>query len=120
MAAAPVRGDQQWLPAEIPIVDKSEIPGLARGFWLLCLVDLQILHAEMQGRAMGKQDAGYDYDRYRKLLADAVDEPKRLALIDLLVEEQARHRLEVQRLADRDAMTAATIAGILRNSRSAA
>jgi hypothetical protein len=74
----------------------------------------------MWGRAMRKQDPGYDYDRYRKLLAEAVDEPKRLALIDLLVEERAKHRLEVQRLADRDAMTAATIAGILGNSRSAA
>jgi hypothetical protein len=67
-----------------------------------------------------KQDAGYDYNRYRQLLAEAVDEPKRLALIDLLVEERAKQRLELQRLADRDAMTAATIAGILGNSRSAA
>ena len=67
-----------------------------------------------------KQDAGYDYNRYRQLLAEAVDEPKRLALIDLLVEERAKQRLEVQRLADRDAMTAATIAGILGNSRYAA
>jgi hypothetical protein len=66
---------------------------------------------------MARQDADYDYHRYRQLLAEAVDEPKRLALIDLLVEERARHRLEVQRTADRDAMTAATIAGILGNSR---
>lgn len=62
---------------------------------------------------MHKQDAGFDYDRYRKLLAEAVDEPKRLALIDLLVEERAREQLELQRLADRKAMTARTIATIL-------
>jgi hypothetical protein len=54
---------------------------------------------------MRKQDAGFDYDRYRKLLAEAVDEPKRLALIDLLVEERAMEQLELQRLADRKAMT---------------
>ncbi len=69
---------------------------------------------------MRKQDAGYDYQRYRKLLAEAVDEPRRLALIELLVEEQASRRLMVQRMADRDAMTAATIAGVLGNSRTAA
>jgi hypothetical protein len=74
----------------------------------------------MWGRAMRKLDTGYDYHRYRKLLAEAVDESKRLALIELLVEENARHRLEVQRIADRDAMTAETIAGVLRNSRNAA
>jgi hypothetical protein len=71
----------------------------------------------MWGRAMRKQDGEYDYHRYRQLLAEAVDEPKRLALIDLLVGERARQRLEAQRMADRDAMTAATIAGILGNSR---
>jgi transcriptional regulator GlxA family with amidase domain len=69
---------------------------------------------------MRKQDAGYDYRRYQKLLAEAVDEPKRLALIELLMEENAKRRLDVQRLADRDAMTAATIAGILGNARNAA
>jgi hypothetical protein len=61
--------------------------------------------------------AGYDYDRYRKLLAEAVDEQKRLAFIDLLVEEGARDRLEAQRLADRKAMTATTIAKILSTPR---
>jgi hypothetical protein len=35
----------------------------------------------------------YDYDRYRRLLAEANDEEKRLALIDLLIKEQARDRL---------------------------
>jgi hypothetical protein len=35
-------------------------------------------------------DSGFDYPRYRKLLAEAVDEPKRLALIKLLIDERAR------------------------------
>jgi hypothetical protein len=39
---------------------------------------------------MRNQDAEFDYHRYGKLLAEAVDEPRRLALIDLLVEEGAR------------------------------
>ena len=66
---------------------------------------------------MRKQDAGYDYHRYRRLLAEAVDENKRMALIDLLIEERARERLEAQRASDRAAMTAATVAKILGISR---
>ena len=66
---------------------------------------------------MRRQDAGFDYDRYRRLLAEADDEPKRLALIELLVEERAREQLELQRLADRKAMTARTIATILGSSK---
>jgi hypothetical protein len=50
---------------------------------------------------MGKSDAGYDYDRYRKLLAEADDEPKRMAFIDLLIEEKARDKLAVQSLRAR-------------------
>ena len=65
---------------------------------------------------MRKQDAGLDFDRYRKLLADADDDAKRLALIDLLIEEHARDRLSAQRAADRDAMTASTIAKVLGTS----
>jgi hypothetical protein len=42
---------------------------------------------------MSKSDAGFDYARYRKLLAEAGDEPKRLALISLLIEEKAKGRL---------------------------
>ena len=38
-------------------------------------------------------DLGFDVDRYRKLLAEATDEKKRLALIELLVEERAKERL---------------------------
>ena len=62
---------------------------------------------------MSKQDAGYDYHRYRKLLAEAVDDSKRLELIDLLIEEKARDRLEAQRTSDRVAMTTVTVAKIL-------
>ncbi|HVX77317.1 MAG TPA: hypothetical protein VHB49_14395 [Bradyrhizobium sp.] len=38
-------------------------------------------------------DAGFDYDRYRTLLAEADNETKRLAFIDLLIEEKAKDRL---------------------------
>jgi hypothetical protein len=62
---------------------------------------------------MSEQDAEYDYDRYRKLLAEAVDETKRQALIDLMIEERAKEKLEAQRNSDRAAMTAATIARVL-------
>jgi hypothetical protein len=59
------------------------------------------------------KDAGYDYTRYRKLLAEAVDETKRLELIDTMIKEKARDRLEAQRMSDRVAMTAATVSNIL-------
>jgi hypothetical protein len=58
-------------------------------------------------------EASYDYHRYRKLLAEAVDETRRLALIDQLIQEKARDRLEAQRTSDRVAMTAVTVARIL-------
>jgi hypothetical protein len=48
------------------------------------------------GTAMNQLDEGFDYPRYRKLLAEAVDEPKRLALIKILIEERARDRLAAQ------------------------
>ncbi|MGZ5874189.1 MAG: hypothetical protein ACXWKP_18980 [Bradyrhizobium sp.] len=66
---------------------------------------------------MRKQDAGFDYHRYRRLLAEAIDETKRLALIDVLIEERAREQLEAQRASDRAAMTADVIATVLRASR---
>jgi hypothetical protein len=47
---------------------------------------------------MSKPDAGFDYHRYRQLLAEATDEPKRLALIDILIEEKARDSLARQAL----------------------
>jgi hypothetical protein len=65
---------------------------------------------------MAKQEVGYDYNRYRKLLADAVDETSRLELIDILIKENARDRLEAQRNSDRMAMTAQTVARVLRPS----
>jgi hypothetical protein len=62
---------------------------------------------------MAKPEAGYDFDRYRKLLAEAVDEPARLALIDLLIEERARERLQAELTSERLAVTAKTVASIL-------
>ena len=50
---------------------------------------------------MGESDAGYDYDRYRKLLAEADDESKRMEFIKLLIEEKARDKLAVQSLRAR-------------------
>jgi hypothetical protein len=48
---------------------------------------------------MSKPDPGFEFDRYRKLLAEANDEPKRVALIELLVVEGARAKLAAQRSA---------------------
>ena len=62
---------------------------------------------------MREQDAGFDYHRYRQLLAEAVDENKRLALIALLIEERAKDRLAALRASDRASMTATTIAKVL-------
>lgn len=42
---------------------------------------------------MNEPDSEFDYPRYRKLLAEAVDEPRRLALINLLIDERARDKL---------------------------
>ncbi len=42
---------------------------------------------------MSDADTAYDFDRYRDLLAQADDEPKRLAFINLLIEEKAKDRL---------------------------
>jgi hypothetical protein len=69
--------------------------------------------ARVRGRTMSKQELGYDYHRYKKLLAEAVDEIKRLELIDVLIQEKARDRLEAQRTLDRVAMTAQTVARVL-------
>jgi hypothetical protein len=51
--------------------------------------------------AMSGADTAYNYDRYRQLLADADDEPKRLAFIELLIEEKARDRLAQHTLRTR-------------------
>lgn len=42
---------------------------------------------------MSSSDGGYDYDRYRRLLAEATSDQKRLAFINLLIEEKAKDRL---------------------------
>ncbi len=66
---------------------------------------------------MRKPDVGFDYHRYHRLLTEAVDEDKRMALIELLIEEKAMDRLAAQRASDRAAMTAVTIAKVLGSSR---
>jgi hypothetical protein len=66
---------------------------------------------------MREQEAAFDYHRYRQLLAEAVDEKKRLELIYVLIEERARERLEAQRAADLAAMTASVISTVLNASR---
>jgi hypothetical protein len=50
---------------------------------------------------MSKSDAGYDYDRYRQLLAEADDETKRMALVNLMIDEKAKDRLAEQSLRAR-------------------
>lgn len=62
---------------------------------------------------MADQETDYDYSRYEQLLAEAVDETKRLKLIDIMIEENARERLEAQRMSDRAAITAVTVAKVL-------
>jgi hypothetical protein len=62
---------------------------------------------------MDKQETGYDYIRYKQLLAEAVDETKRLELIETMIRENARDRLEAQQTADRVAMTAMTVERVL-------
>jgi hypothetical protein len=42
---------------------------------------------------MSGEDTPYNSDRYQRLLAEANDESKRLAFIDLLIAEKARDRL---------------------------
>lgn len=64
-----------------------------------------------------KDEAGFDYHRYHRLLTQADDDEKRLALIELLIEEKARDRLAAQRASDRAAMTAHTIATVLKAGR---
>lgn len=66
---------------------------------------------------MRKQDLGFDYHRYHRLLTEADDDDKRMALIELLIEEKARDRLAAQRASDRAAMTAHTIATVLKAGR---
>ena len=69
----------------------------------------------MRSYARGREmdNAGFDFHRYRQLLAEADDETKRLALIDLLIKERAKERLEAQRASDRDAMAATNLATVV-------
>ena len=71
----------------------------------------------LRGRDMRKQDVGFDYHRYHRLLSEAVDDTRRMELIELLIEEKARDRLAAQRASDRAAMTAMTIAKVLGTER---
>lgn len=91
------------------------------GILLACVFQMRnnpaLYVAWLRGRNMRKQDLGFDYHRYHRLLSEADDENKRLALIDLLIEEKARDRLAAQRASDRAAMTAHTIATVLKNGR---
>jgi hypothetical protein len=65
---------------------------------------------------MDDQETAYDYNRYKQLLAAAVNETKRLELIDLMIKENARERLEAQQISDRLATTAVTVARVLGSS----
>jgi len=72
-----------------------------------------MIEQETAKQDSGKQETSYDYIRYKQLLAEAVDETKRLELIEIVIKEKARDRLEAQRIADRVAMTAMTVARVL-------
>jgi len=63
---------------------------------------------------MGSQHQEFDYPRYRRLLAEAGDETKRLALIELLVRERAMERLAAAQAADRAAATAIIAGKVVR------
>lgn len=71
----------------------------------------------MRKQDVRRDEAGFDYHRYHRLLTEADDDEKRLALIELLIEEKARDRLAAQRASDRAAMTAHTIATVLKAGR---
>jgi hypothetical protein len=63
---------------------------------------------------MRQQDLRFDYHRYKQLLAEAVDEKKRLALINLLIEERAKERLAAQGASDRATMNITKVLGTPR------
>jgi hypothetical protein len=65
---------------------------------------------------MREKGIGFDYHRYRQLLAEAIDERKRLELIDILIEERARDRLAAERASDR-VEAAATIGNVIGDKR---
>jgi len=95
-------------------------PSIAAGISLRRPASRKRLHPgryACAGWSMRQQGVGFDYLRYRQLLAEATDENKRLALIDLLIEERAMERLAAQRNSDRAAMTASTVARVLGRPR---
>src|ERR1700744_4225193 len=71
----------------------------------LTLVRWDLVKSDSAKSDSGKSSAGFDYDRYRKLLAEANDEPKRLAFINILIEEKAKDSPWLQSLG-------ATLAGM--------
>jgi len=98
-ARRPGRNPHRKLTALYAAQRQSDVPGLAcsrvlrnNDWWI----------GEGWAWAMSKSDdAGFDFDRYRRLLAEADDEPKRLALINLLVDEKAKDKLAGQALRGR-------------------
>jgi hypothetical protein len=66
---------------------------------------------------MGGQEQDFDYRRYRQLLADAGNETKRMALIELLIQERAKDRLAAANAAEQAAATAAAVDKVLRRAR---
>jgi hypothetical protein len=68
--------------------------GKPRVLLLLQFLPCETLRAATCGARRMDDTAEYDLNRYRKLLVEAVDEARRLALIDLLIKERARDRLK--------------------------
>jgi hypothetical protein len=62
------------------------------------LIGAEFVKSDSGKSDSGKSNSGFDYDRYRKLLAEANDEPKRLAFINILIEEKAKDSLALQSL----------------------
>jgi hypothetical protein len=66
---------------------------------------------------MHEQREAFDYGRYRQLIVDAVDETRRMALIDLLIKERARDRLAATLASGQAAATAMRIPDVPGRSR---
>lgn len=65
---------------------------------------------------MVNHDLDFDYGRYRRLLADAIDEQKRLALIDTLIQDRAMDMLAAARAAKLAELKANSMARVLQAS----
>ena len=108
-------------PALAPTVRTGDKP------WPVCRAALprplvcETFHArwgESWGRGMREQREPFDYDRYRQLIVQAVDETRRMALINLLIEEGARDRLAAAIAAGHTAATTKRIGDVLGRPRS--